>query len=474
MPALGVAVAVAIAGLFAGLIFTAGLDYAGPKGALVPVAAVLCLILLRFPGFTFGLLLVITVLAEAEAAGAIPSGAAFYNKAVSSLTPPDVLLFIGLGGVLLRFVTADERPHLPDPLTLPLILMALALAGGAVTAMAAHAGVTQGDLFHRSMHIAYLFLVPLLAVNVMRDTRALKVFAVVAAALGAFKGITGLYVALGGIGEAVEEETISFLNPVPNLMMLLLLLGVTAAMIRKIKIPVWMMAGAPIALLSLILSFRRSFWIATAFTLIAVVIIASRRRGRAVLAIAGVTVALTLVAVATVGSSETGTSPLAERAQTISPSGLGTNRGDRYRMDERHNVIENIQAHPLTGIGLGVPWKVHQPLAETHDRRYAHVATLWYWLELGPMGLIAYLAVMIGGLWTAVLIWRRHQDETVQVCAIACFGALLGLVIVELTATFTGIEPRVSLLVGAALGWLAAAWRDLPAEGEPERSVLNA
>ena len=67
------------------------------------------------------------------------------------------------------------------------------------------------------------------------------------------------------------------------------------------------------------------------------------------------------------------------------------------------------------------------------------------------------------GLWTAVRIWRRHPDEIVQVCAIAAFGAILGLGIVELTATFTGIEPRVSLILGGALGWLAAAWRDLPA-----------
>lgn len=471
MPPLGVAAAVTAAGLATGLFLAAGLQFAGPKGALAPLVGLLCLVLLRFPGFTLGLLLVVAVLAEAEATGVIPSGAAFYNKAASSLTPPDILLLIGLGGVLLRFVSEDARPRLPDPLTIPLLIMGLALVGGAVTALTAHAGVTQGDLFHRGMHIAYLILVPLLAVNVIRDTRALKVFAVVVAALGAFKGLAGLYVAFNGVGNTVEEETISFLNPVPNLLMLILALGVVAALIRKVKIPVWMMGAAPIALLSLVLSFRRSFWIAAVFTLIVVAIVASRRRGRAVLAVAGVTLALTLVAAVTIGASDNpSASPLAERAQTISPGGLGTSRGDRYRVDERNNVIENIAAQPLTGIGLGVSWKVHQPLAEAHDRRYAHVATLWYWLALGPLGVIAYVAIMGTGLWTATRIWRRHPDETVQVCAIACFGAILGLVIVELTATFTGIEPRVSLILGAALGWLAAAWRDLPADRHAQRA----
>ena len=36
------------------------------------------------------------------------------------------------------------------------------------------------------------------------------------------------------------------------------------------------------------------------------------------------------------------------------------------------------------------------------------------------------------------------------------------MLVVELTATFTGVEPRVSLIVGGLLGWLAAAWADIP------------
>jgi hypothetical protein len=472
VPALGAAVAVSAAGLLAGLVLASGLDYAGPKGALAPLFAVLCLILLRFPGVAFSLIVAGAILAEAEAVGAVPSGEVFYNQVVSSLTPPDILLLIGLGGVLLRFVTEDERPRIPGPLTLPMILLALAGAAGIVTGLSAGAGVTSGDLFHRSMHLAYLVLLPLLAVNVLRDTHSLKVFAVAAAALATLKGVTGLYAESAGAGGAVEEETATFLNPLPNLLMLTVVLGVIAALVRRIKIPVWMLTGAPIAVLALLLSYRRSFWIAGALTIVVVAIIASRRRGRAVMAVAGVTLALSLVLVATVGSSsDPSSSPLAERASTISPSGLGSNRGDRYRIDERKNVIENIEEHPVTGIGLGVSWKVHQPLAEAHDRRYAHVAVLWYWLAFGPLGVIAYLALMTTGLWTAVTIWRRHPDPIVQVCAIAGFGAILGLLVVELTATFTGVEPRLSLLVGAGLGWLAAAWNDLP---PPQRSTRRA
>ena len=65
-------------------------------------------------------------------------------------------------------------------------------------------------------------------------------------------------------------------------------------------------------------------------------------------------------------------------------------------------------------------------------------------------------------------LWRRHPDPVIQVGAIAAFGGVLALAIVELTATFTSIEPRTSILLGAILGWLAAAWRDLPSEEDEE------
>ncbi len=472
MPAFGVAVAVSAAGLLTGAVLYGGLTYAGPKGLVAPALAIVALILLRFPGVCFGLMIAGAVLAESEAVGALPSGEAFYNQALSSLTAPDLLLLLGLGGVALRFVTDDVRPQLPGPLTIPLTLLALALMAGVVTAKTAQFVPETGDLFHRTMHMAYVIAVPVLAVNVLRDTRSLRAFAGFAAFLAALKGPIGLYASAGGSGgRQVENETATYLNPVPNLMMLTLILGTIAGLVRRVKLPLWVLVSAPIAAVALTLSYRRSFWIAAIFTIVLTIILASRRRGRAVFAIGGVALALTLVGVLTIGSSDPSASPITERAQTLTPGGLGTNRGDRYRMDERHNVIENIESNPLTGIGLGVPWRVHQPLAEDHDRRYAHVAVLWYWLAFGPLGAIAYLVVMGTGLWTASRIWSRHPDPIVQISALAGFGAILGLMVVELTATFTGVEPRVSLVIGGALGWLAAAWNDLP--GKPERRAIQ-
>jgi O-antigen ligase len=465
MPSFGVAIAVTAAGAAAGVFLAAAMHVAGATGAIALAAAAIGLVLLRFPGAALLLLLAGAIVVESSTPGLLPPIGSFYEQTQAKLTPQDLLLFTGLAGVLLRFATEGERPRLPEPLIAPLALLGLAVLAGAVTGYSAHAGVSVADLFHRSLTASYVILVPLLAVNVLRDTRSLRIFAGIAAGLATFKGLSGLAAALGGSGEAVDEATISYLNPLPNLMMLVFVLGVTAALVRRVKLPTWMLAGAPVAFLALVLSYRRSFWIAAAFTLILVIIIASRQRGRAVISLAAVALALALAGTQLVGSSDPSASPLVERAQTISPGGIGTNRGDRYRVDERKNVIENIRQDPLTGIGLGVSWSVHYPLAEAHDRRYAHVATLWFWLAFGPLGVIAYLALFGAALATAVAVWRRHPDPVVQITAIACFGGFVALGIVELTATFTAVEPRVSLIVGAGLGWLAAAWRDLPERG---------
>jgi len=464
-PGLGVAIGISAAGLVAGLFLAACLKVAGPAGAIVPGLAVVGLILLRYPGVALALLLVGTALIESDNKEILPTFNTFYVVVKASLTPIDMLFFIGLGGLVVRFAREGTRPDLPRPLNAPLALLGLATIAGVITGYTAHAEVSNGDLYHRAMNDVYLIAVPLLVVNVVRDTSALRAFVAVAAGIAAFKGLSGTYAALSGIGTQLTEQTVSYLDPVPNLLMLVFLLGVAAGLVRRVRMPGWVLAGAPLAFLGILLSYRRSFWIAAVFALVVVVIIASRRRGRTMMVMAGVALALTFGAVFTVGTSET-SGPLAKRAQALAPSSIEANRGDRYRNDERHNVVENIEENPLTGLGLGVPWKVREPLAESHDRRYVHFALLWFWLAFGPLGVIAYLLLMGTGLWTAVTIWRRHPDKIVQIGAIACFGAIIAVVIVELTTAFTSIEPRFSLMLGAGFGWLAAAWRDIPSKDE--------
>ncbi len=475
LPSPGPALAAAAGGLVTGLVLAAGIKKAGPAGAIAPAVLIAAFAMLRYPGAMLGILLSAVVLFEPTDPGLLPPIASFYNVIGASITPIDLLLFGSLAGTLIRVGSEGRRPLAPTPLGGPLALIGAAMVMGVVTGYTANAGVPNGELYHRAMNDVYIILIPFLIVNLARDRESLRILIVGAAALASIKGLSGAYAALGGAGSSLEGETASYLSPLPNVMAMLLVFGLAAAAIRRVKVPAWMWAGGGLAMISLLLSYRRSFWIAVVVGLIAVAIIASRYRGRTVFVIAAVTAVLGFVAIATVGNSTSGgeTSALTERAQTLNPAGEDTNRGDRYRNDERRNVIANLEEHPLTGVGLGVSWKIHYPIAEAHDRSYVHVALLWFWLELGPVGALAYVTLMAAGLLTATQVWRRHLDPVVQVGAIAVFATILGIVFVELTTTFTGIEPRFSIMVGALLGWLAAAWRDMPSR-DRERGSLEA
>jgi O-Antigen ligase len=466
VPRFGTALATCVAGLVVGLVVAEGNKKIGPVAILAPTLAAAALTLIWYPKAALAILLLGAALIEPVDPGLVPTFNQFYTVVKFSLTPVDILFFLTIAGLLLQKSRAAERVEFPRPLGAALGLLAAATLSGLITAIAANAGVSAGDLYHRVMDDVYLLVIPVLILNLYRGTSALRTFMAVFAAVAAIKGLSGSYAALSGAGtRLIGESAASYLEPTPNLIMVTYLLGVIAAMVRKVKLPVWAYGGAGLAFLALLLSYRRSFWIAAAIAIVLVLIIASRRRGRTVLFIGVVATAMAIFAVNSVGTLETSSAPLLQRAQALTPTGLEENRGDRYRNDERANVIDNLEEVPLTGRGLGVPWRVKQPLAELHDRTYVHFALLWFWLALGPLGVLAYITLLISGIVLSSIVWRRHPDPLIQIGAIAMTGAIVALAIVELTAAFTTIDARFTIVVAAGFGWLVAAWRSIP---EPE------
>src|SRR5690606_7844454 len=86
--------------------------------------------------------------------------------------------------------------------------------------------------------------------------------------------------------------------------------------------------------------------------------------------------------------------PLAERVRSLSPTQVVTKPADRYRLDERANVIAEIRRAPLTGRGIKVPWRTTErmlPVEVSPAHEYVHFASLWWWLHMGLLGLIAYI-----------------------------------------------------------------------------------
>ncbi len=447
-------------GAFTGLFFVVLIDRAGPVAALLPLAALVVAFLLSQPRLTLAALLGVVIVVEADPVGLLPIGPSFYSPIRVGQTPPDLLFYILLAGTALQLMRERSHPRGIGPMTLPLIALTAAAIGGLATGY--YGGASASGLVMTGIRFGQLLLLPLIVANLLTDKASVRAFLVGAAGLAAFKAITGLAAVATGAGFTVDGGVITYYEPAANWLMLMFLLFCLAARVRRFRLPGWVWWTVPLAVIAFLLSYRRSFWLAAAFAVIVVLVTASRRSGRTALVIVGVGLVLVLAGTTALSGKSEVQSPVLERAQSLRPGSIGEDSGDRYRLDEQRNVVSELEDAPVTGLGMDVPWSARHPLSEEHDRNYVHVILLWYWLKLGLIGVLAFIWLYAMAMWTAFGIWRRHPDEMVRIGALAALGGLVALAIVELTASFTGVEPRLTIVFAALIGWIAAAWRQLP------------
>jgi O-antigen ligase len=282
-------------------------------------------------------------------------------------------------------------------------------------------------------------------------------------ALAIVKALLGLLEIVSGHGQAVEGALLTYKEPTANWFVMVSLLAIFAALLRRVRLPLWMLAGTPLLLASLLLSYRRSFWIAFVLALLLVLLLGLsgvRRRMLlpGVLAIAA--------AVWLLGSIHFQSQlPVVKRAISLQPSRVEANIEDRYRLDERANVIAEIRSHPVTGLGMTTPWNATaRPLPVEHKggREYVHFAALWFWLKLGVLGFLAYVGFIVAGLRLSWRVWKRSPEPVIAAFGLASLCAIVGLVVIETTATFTGVDARFTILLAAQLGLLGLLARTAP------------
>ena len=449
-PDVGIAALAVLAVLVvAGLVTRLGL-----AGLLVPLAGVGALLLVGRPALALGLFCGLLVLVESAEDGGLLATDALYDAVPGGATPAELLLVLAVGAVFLDVIRRGEALRLPVALAFPLALFVLAIASGSLVGL--FAGVEPGDLVSAARHLPFLVIVPLLVVQLVRTERDARVALAWLAALAVLKALVGVAGVATGRGADVELDgaSITFYAPVGNALALLVLLGVVAALLSRTRLPVWLLLGSPLLVLSLALSQRRSFWVGAVLGLLLVVALGSTPVGRRLFLPTAVLVAASLWALSSVGFQAEG--PLVERARSLEPSRVATNAEDRYRFDERTNVLEELRRHPLTGLGIGVPWSARHPVGLEHSRQYAHMVVLWQWLKLGLIGLAAYAAIMLAAGRAAWLAWRRHRDPVLRAAGLAALCWLVAMAVVETTASFTGVDPRFTVLMGVVLGLLIA------------------
>ncbi len=433
-----------------------------PTAALAPLLLGLALLLVRRPGVVLAVFLATAILLEGDRQGFLAITARFYDPLAHSLLPSDLLLILLLVSVVIDLRVRAFDVRLPGSLTLPLLLVAIAVAVGAATGYLDGAALDQ--IVDSIRVLVYLVLIPFLVVNVVRTDEDVRRALVAAGLFAIFKGVEGTVAWLAGQGRPFGSTTLTYYQPPANWLMLAFLLTIAAALLARLSLPRWVWWTTMPVAAALVLSFRRSFWIAAVLGLLLVLLLARGPTPKLLLLAAACMVGAVVLAVSHGGGTENRTSGgVVQRVTSLRPSKIRATTEDRYRLVEQRNVIAELRENPITGLGIGIPWEVRYPLPERHKDAtlYTHVIAFWFWLKLGLAGLISYLLLMAIAIRSAYRISMLHWDPLVRSAGVGLVAALGGLMVAETTGSFTGVSLRFSILLGTVLGVMGAAERAL-------------
>ena len=216
--------------------------------------------------------------------------------------------------------------------------------------------------------------------------------------------------------------------------------------VRAASVRLALLAVIGLNVVAMLLTYERTFWVATTLALAFVALKAGRlQRAKAVLIGFGAIV-LTLATLATVAPREF----TSARERLLSLGQYASDSSVRQRVVESRHVLDQIAAHPIVGSGLGAsiwwgrPWESVPPRSNT----YAHNGYLWLAWKLGLPAAILLSALML----TAVL--RRGPPSGGPLFHAVRNGAQAGLLVLLLAmVTFPSVS---SLAITPTIGLLLA------------------
>jgi O-Antigen ligase len=446
------------AGAATALIALAGVHKLGTEGLVAPLALVAALILLARPLAAIALVFVLVVVCETTF-GIFTFTAKVYEVVVKDISLVDMLVILAVASVALDLMRTRRRLYVPRALVVPLVTLALAMVTGVVVGHAAGASlrfaVASEDV------LGYLLLLPLAVCNLDIDRRKVTWLLGGALALAGLKALLGMVEIALHRGPSIEGVAqLTYYEPTANWLIMIAILSVFAAVLARAKPRLWVLLSSPLLIACLLLSYRRSFWIAAALGGLLVLVLGTSPHGRRLLVPIGLGLA---AAVWLLGSVHyQGATPLVKRATSLSPTRIQNNAEDRYRLNERTDVIANIEAHPIAGLGVTIPWKalpqtlaVEGAAAQGQGHSYVHFALLWYWLKLGVLGALAYIGFQLSAMWIAWRAWRTGAEPLLRAFGLASLCGVVGLLAMDTTASFTGVEGRFTVVYAVQVGLLA-------------------
>jgi hypothetical protein len=228
-------------------------------------------------------------------------------------------------------------------------------------------------------------------------------------------------------------------------------MGVAALLsheVRSLRARALLAAVVVLNAVDLLLTYERTFWVATALALAVVALRATPAQRVRALAVTPALVGIVIMGMAVLAPRDLA----AARERLASLTEYGSDLSVRYRVTETRTVTSTVEAHPMTGSGLGAtivwgrPYEGVRPTTES----FAHNGYLWLAWKLGAPAAALLIALLIA----AVLLRGPPATTTPGALRVGAQAALLLLMIASVTFpafNTLGITAVMGVLVALCL-----------------------
>jgi O-antigen/teichoic acid export membrane protein len=203
--------------------------------------------------------------------------------------------------------------------------------------------------------------------------------------------------------------------------------GLLSHEVRSLRGRALLVAVVAVNAVDLLLTYERTFWVATALALGFLTLRATSAQRLRALALGPALVGIALAGMAALAPRDLA----AARERLVSLGQYGSDLSVRYRLTETRSVVRAIDAHPVAGSGLGAtivwgrPYEGVRPTTES----FAHNGYLWLVWKLGAPA----AALLVALLAAAVLSRGPPATTTAGALRAGAQAALLLLLVASVT-----------------------------------------
>ncbi len=400
---------------------------------------------------------------------------------------PELLVIIMLGIVFLHSCRHRKVRLFQSPITLPLLLLYVAVMMSMVESFRLFKTRNEADLFSlsqiysnaRPMFYYAFFFVVAFGIQTQRQLRfvlrtVVWIGAIVSVmiVLQSYLGPHGKNLFIGGQFQQSYTESFSpdqqeiarSIPPGLAPICIFFLVTIAAAGYQKSRAAIISSMAAVILGVGVIFSFYRSFMISSLLGIFIMWLASGAEAKRRLMVYGTVVVLVTVLGTITIGTFvQAGTGSKVVSLVTLRFVSLFTtetyavDESYRNRVREDREAIENIKRSPIIGIGSGTPRQyLHWTRPGTYTQLlypifYIHNSYLELWEIYGLLGIVSFLWISIAFLIRSFVVFRRVPHPSWKAVAIGCFAGYIGFLIRSITQPH--IMHDVYYIVTAALVW---------------------